>query len=70
MQERNLCSQGKPYQFLCSEGMLHRNQKEIEGPNIKILSMKKRSIVDAQLLEPLLTRTKVDFPWISFIHLL
>ena len=48
MQERNLCSQGKPYQFLCSEGMLHRNQKEIEGPNIKILSMKKRNIVDSQ----------------------
>ena len=39
MQERNLCSQSNPYRYLCRKGMLHINQKEIEGPNMKILSM-------------------------------
>ena len=44
MQERNLCSQSNPYRYLCRKGMLHINQKEIEGPNMKILSMQKKSM--------------------------
>ena len=42
MQERNLCSQSNPYRYLYRKGMLHINQKEIEGPNMKILSMQKK----------------------------
>ena len=42
MQERNLCSQNNPYRYLCRKGMLHINKKEIEGPNMKILSMQKK----------------------------
>ena len=44
MQERNLCSQSNPYRYLCRKGMLHLNQKEIERPNMKILSMQKKSM--------------------------
>ena len=42
MQERNLCSQSNPYRYLRRKGMLHINKKEIEGPNMKILSMQKK----------------------------
>ena len=42
MQERNLCSQSNPYQYLCGKGMLHKNKREIEGPNMKILSLQKK----------------------------
>ena len=44
MQERNLCSQSNPYRYLCRQGMLYINQKEIEGPNMKILSLQKKSM--------------------------
>ena len=44
MQERNLCSQSNPYRYLCRQEMLHINQKEIEGPNMKILSLQKKSM--------------------------
>ena len=44
MQERNLCSQSNPYRYLCRQGMLHINKKEIEGPDMKILSMQKKSM--------------------------
>ena len=44
MQERNLCSQSNPYQYLCGKGMLHKNKREIEGPNMKILSLQKKSM--------------------------
>ena len=50
MQERNLCSQSNPYQYLCRKGMLHINQKEIEGPNMKILSMQRKSMKMINLL--------------------
>ena len=42
MQETNLCSQSSPSQYLFRKGMLHINQKEIEGPNMKKLSMLKK----------------------------